>query len=85
MKTCCFRQADRRNVIEGLFSNCDRPSSYHQWQSCQQLSCFFCQKQSIVNINTSHMHIFNNGYVTYLNCPIVNENTDIIELRIFSI
>ncbi len=80
MKTCSFREAQPRSIIEGLFCGKDEPKAQYELTPCNNLFCPCChprnqwrqsQPWSIVDFQSSSMHQFVNGYTTYLNCPVV--------------
>ena len=80
MKTCSFREAEPRSILEGLFCGKDEPKAPYELTPCNNLFCPCChprnhwrksQSWSVVDFQSSSMHQFVNGYTTYLNCPAV--------------
>ena len=76
MKTCSFRGAEPRSIYEGLFCGKDEPQERYTMVPCGDLFCPFChpgnQSWSVVDIFSSGMHQFVNGYTTCLTCPAVS-------------
>jgi hypothetical protein len=80
MKTCSFRGAQPRSILEGLFCGEDEPEARYAMLACDNLFCPCChpsnnwkktQAWPVVDFVSSSIHQFVNGYTTYLNCPAV--------------
>lgn len=73
MKTCQFRDAQPHSTIEGVFCNIDEPQGQYQFNQCHQNHCHLCYSlnNNDIDLNSSSIHKFINGYQTYLNCPVV--------------
>ncbi|CAF1317099.1 unnamed protein product [Adineta steineri] len=89
MKTCWFRGADPTEFnMEGLFfCEKDEPKARYKLLPCDNIVCRLChpinhskksQPWPVVDFNSSSMHHFRNGYITYLNCPATCTTSNII-------
>ena len=81
MKTCSFRGAQPRSLVEDLFCQENEPEIKYGMTTCPGTSCSCCfpryqwdksQQWSVIDLTTSSFHRFINGYTTYLNCPVVS-------------
>ena len=80
MKTCSFRGAQPRSLVEGIFCNQNEPEIKYRMRRCSDMPCASCfpryqwektQPWLIIDFDASSSHRFINGYTTYLNCPVV--------------
>ena len=84
MKTCSFRGAQPRSIDEGLFCEHTEPFVQYTFVPCGDLFCGCCypsyewmksEPWTVVDFTSSSMHVFINGYKTYLNCPVVSSRS----------
>jgi hypothetical protein len=78
MKTCSFRFARPRTILEGLFC-LQEPEARYELSACG--NCALCypqynrehhRKKTVVDFSRAHAHTFVNGYQTILNCSAVS-------------
>ncbi|CAF1551374.1 unnamed protein product, partial [Rotaria sp. Silwood1] len=78
MKTCSYREAKCDSTSEGLFCGKDQPQARYSVLPCGNQLCLCCypknsdkksQTWPVIDFNSSSIHQFVNGYITYLNCP----------------
>ena len=81
MKTCSFRGAEPRCLIEGLFCASEQPEAKYGMVACGNLFCPCChpplqwmkhQPWPVVQYSSSQIHNFVNKYQAILNCPAVS-------------
>ena len=77
MKTCSFRFARPRTILEGLFC-VQEPEARYELSPCGNCALCYPQysmehrlKKSVVDFSQAHAHTFVNGYQTILNCSAV--------------
>ncbi|CAF1481360.1 unnamed protein product [Adineta steineri] len=87
MKTCSFRGAEPKSIVEGLFCGKHEPRAKYKLLACGNIFCRLChpinhskksQPWPVIDFNSSSMHQFLNGYTTYLNCPATCSTSNII-------
>lgn len=79
MKTCHWRNALPRSILEGLFAN-RIPEAHYGMKQCRDKSCRFCYErldlthrfEKAIMFSTNQIHIFVNKYAAYLNCNVVS-------------
>jgi hypothetical protein len=81
MKTCSFRGAEPRSVVEGLFCGNGEPDPRYRMTPCGQELCRCCHplnadkrriRWSVIDFDSTSKHHFGKEYTTYLNCPAVS-------------
>lgn len=89
MKTCSFRQAQRRSLNEGLFC-IDEPRAQYSFSSCDNCSLCIpgyhlnCREElgPMIRFGPAHGFTFCHGYRTLLNCPANCQTRSLIYVMI---
>lgn len=83
MKTCQWRNALPRSILEGLFAN-RIPEAHYGMKQCRDQSCRFCYErldltkriEPAMNFSNEQLHQCVNHYQIYLNCHVVSHTIE---------